>query len=123
MNEIERYIESSKESLNEVAIKQLNTLYKHIQLILPQATTCLSYGMPCFKVNHKPVVYFAGYKRHIGFYPTAKPIEYFKEQLVDYKTSKGAIQFPINSPLPLALIDEIITFNLAEIQLKISAKK
>jgi uncharacterized protein YdhG (YjbR/CyaY superfamily) len=68
--------------------------------------------MPCFKQDNKPVVYFAGYKGHIGFYPTPKPIEHFKELLVSYKTSKGAIQFNINEPLPISLISQIVDFNL-----------
>ncbi|MFM7595467.1 MAG: iron chaperone [Flavobacteriales bacterium] len=114
MNEIERYIASTQETLNVDAFKQLNTLYKHLQLTIPNATECISYGMPCFIVNNKPVVYFAGYKRHIGFYPTAKPIEYFKEQLVDYKTSKGAVQFNLVDPLPWSLIDRIIAYNLRQ---------
>ena len=74
---------------------------------------------PFWQQNNKPIVYFAGYKKHIGFYPTAKPIEQFKDQLVPYKTSKGAIQFNINEPLPFSLIDEIVSYNLFEIKLKI----
>jgi len=73
--------------------------------------------MPCFKQDNKPVVYFAGYKGHIGFYPTAKPIEHFKELLMSYKTSKGAIQFNINEPLPIELIIEITCFRLNQLDL------
>lgn len=112
MTEIEAYIESLKEPLGEVVCQRLNDLYSHLKRILPEATECISYGMPCFKQNNKPVVYFAGYKKHIGFYPTAKPIEQFKDQLVSFKTSKGAIQFKINESLPILLIDEMIQFNL-----------
>jgi len=65
--------------------------------------------------DNKPVVYFAGYKGHIGFYPTAKPIEHFKELLMSYKTSKGAIQFNINEPLPIELIKEITCFRLNQL--------
>jgi uncharacterized protein YdhG (YjbR/CyaY superfamily) len=119
MTEIEAYIESLNEPLGEIVCQRLNDLYKHLKTILPEATECISYGMPCFKQNNKPVVYFAGYKKHIGFYPTAKPIEQFKDQLVPYKTSKGAIQFNINEPLPFSLIDEIVSYNLFEIKLKI----
>lgn len=112
MTEIEAYIESLKEPLGEVVCQGLNDLYRYLKTILPEATECISYGMPCFKQHNKPVAYFAGYKKHIGFYPTPKPIEYFKDQLVRYKTSKGAIQFNINEPLPFSLIDEMIQFNL-----------
>ena len=119
MTEIEAYIESLNEPLGEIVCQRLNDLYKHLKTILPEATECISYGMPCFKQNNKPVVYFAGYKKHIGFYPTPKPIEQFKDQLVRYKTSKGAIQFNINEPLPILLIDELVSYNLFEIKLKI----
>ena len=112
MSEIETYIHAIKEKHGETAYKQLCLLYQHLQQTLPEATECISYGMPCFKQDNKPVIYFADYKGHIGFYPTAKPIEHFKELLMSYKTSKGAIQFNINEPLTISLISEIVDFNL-----------
>ncbi len=112
MTEIETYIHTIKEKHGETAYKQLCLLYQHLKQTLPEATESISYGMPCFKQDNKPVVYFAGYKKHIGFYPTPKPIEHFKELLVSYKTSKGAIQFNINEPLPISLISQIVDFNL-----------
>ena len=112
MSEIETYIHAIKEKHGETAYKQLCLLYQHLKQTLPEATESISYGMPCFKQDNKPVVYFAGYKGHIGFYPTAKPIEHFKELLMSYKTSKGAIQFNISEPLPISLISQIIDFNL-----------
>ena len=112
MSEIETYIHAIKEKHGETTYKQLCLLYQHLQQTLPEATECISYGMPCFKQDNKPVVYFAGYKTHIGFYPTAKPIEHFKKQLKHYNHSKGAIQFPINQPLPKELIKAIIEFKL-----------
>ena len=115
MSEIETYIHAIKEKHGETAYKQLCLLYQHLKQTLPEATESISYGMPCFKQDNKPVVYFAGYKGHIGFYPTAKPIEHFKELLMSYKTSKGAIQFNINEPLPIELIKEIICFRLNQL--------
>ncbi len=112
MTEIETYIHAIKEKYGETAYKQLCLLYQHLKQTLPEATECISYGMPCFKQDNKPVVYFAGYKGHIGFYPTAKPIGHFKELLMSYKTSKGAIQFNLSEPLPISLINQIIYFNL-----------
>ena len=91
---------------------QLENLYSFLKLLIPEAEEQLSYKMPCLKLNNKPVVYFAGYKTHVGFYPTAKPIEHFKEQLRHYNHSKGAIQFPINQPLPKELIKAIIEFKI-----------
>lgn len=112
MTEIETYIHTIKEKHGETAFKQLCLLYQHLKQTLPEAIESISYGMPCFKQDNKPLVYFAGYKGHIGFYPTAKPIVHFKELLMSYKTSKGAIQFNISEPLPISLISQIVDFNL-----------
>jgi len=112
MTEIEAYIESLRAPLGDAVCLRLMDLYEHLKNIIPEASECISYGMPCFKLHNKPVVYFAGYKKHIGFYPTPKPIEQFKDQLHPYKTFKGAIQFQINERLPISLIDQMVQFNL-----------
>lgn len=113
MNEIEGYINQFQEPVKN----QLEMLYSYLQSLLPQAEEAISYKMPCFKMNGKAFVYFAGYKNHIGFYPTAKPIVHFQSQLKNFTYSKGAIQFPINSPLPELLIKEIIDFNINSIKI------
>jgi uncharacterized protein YdhG (YjbR/CyaY superfamily) len=59
-------------------------------------------------------VYFAAFKRHIGFYPTSSGILTFKKELSAYKGSKGSVQFPIDKPLPLDLISKIVKFRVAE---------
>ena len=79
----------------------------------PDATEKISYGMPTFFL-HKNLVHFAAFKNHIGFYPAPSGIEAFKDELTAYKTSKGAIQFPIDKPLPLDLIARITAFRVAE---------
>ena len=93
---------------------QLESLHAHLKSILPEAEECISYNMPCFK-QKKVVVYFAGYKNHVGFYPTSKPIEIFKDKLKGFKSSKGAIQFPLTDKLPKELILEIVTYRLNQI--------
>lgn len=80
-----------------------------IHQAVPQAQEVISYKMPAFKQN-KVLVYFAAYKKHIGFYPTSPGIEAFKNEFVDYKWSKGAVQFPIDEPMPLDLIIRITKF-------------
>ncbi len=92
----------------------LQQLRQAILQAAPKATETISYGMPAFKLN-KVLVYYAAYKNHIGFYPTPKPIVHFKEELIPFKTSKGAIQFPINQKLPLALIKKIVKFRVADV--------
>jgi uncharacterized protein YdhG (YjbR/CyaY superfamily) len=81
----------------------------------PQAEETISYQMPAFKQNGV-LVYFAAFKNHIGFFPTAKGMEAFKDKLSDYKTSKGTIQFPLDQPLPLDLVKEIVKVRLIQNQ-------
>ena len=78
--------------------------------------------MPAFKLNGV-LVYYAAYQGHVGFYPTASPIEVFKEELSPYKFSKGAIQFPIGQPLPLELISRIVKFRVQQDMAKAKKKK
>lgn len=75
---------------------------------VPDAMEAISYGMPTFKLNGKNLVHFAAWKEHIGFYPTPSGINMFKEELSQYEMSKGAIQFPLNKPMPLKLIRAIV---------------
>jgi uncharacterized protein YdhG (YjbR/CyaY superfamily) len=109
MNEVDKYIEGFPVEVQE----RLSEIRRIIFEIAPQVTEGISYGMPAFGLNGKWFIYFAGYKKHIGFYPKAEGIEAFKEKLTDYKTSKGAVQFPLNKPLPLDLIREIISYHIA----------
>ncbi|MBP2617445.1 iron chaperone [Chryseobacterium jejuense] len=80
----------------------------------------IGYQMPAFKYKGKPLVYFAGYKKHIGFYPGAEGIKNFEKDFEErnYKFSKGAVQFPIEEDIPLDLIHEIVTFRTQEIEQK-----
>jgi uncharacterized protein YdhG (YjbR/CyaY superfamily) len=83
---------------------------------VPQAEEIISYNMPAYKYQ-KVLFYFAIYKNHVGFYPTGLGIEAFKGQLGEYKFSKGAIQFPINDPLPKELIREIALYRYHQVTL------
>jgi uncharacterized protein YdhG (YjbR/CyaY superfamily) len=80
----------------------------------PDAEESISYGMPAYKLNGKPLVYFAGYKNHIGFYATPTGHEAFKDELSKYKQGKGSVQFPITEPMPLDLIKRIVAFRVSE---------
>ena len=102
--------------------QQLELLRMTIHIAGPIAEEFIGYNMPAFKQNGI-LVWFAGYKNHIGFYPSSTPIEIFKEQLTKYKTSKGAIQFPIDKPLPLALITKIVKFRIKQNSEKAAAKQ
>lgn len=87
----------------------LQQVRQAIHQAAPDAKEVISYKMPAFKQN-KVLVYFAAYKNHIGFYPTGLGIETFKDEFGDYKWSKGAVQFPLDKPMPLDLIIRITKF-------------
>ncbi len=91
--------------------------------IAPEATESISYGMPAYKTYGKPLIYFAGYKHHIGLYATPSGHEKFKEALSVYKQGKGSVQFPNQESLPIKLIEEIIRFRVAENQAKYNSRK
>ncbi len=101
-------------SLFHADVQRILIQLRHtIKQAAPNTTETISYGMPSFKQN-KMLVYYAVYKKHIGFYPTPNPIQKFKKELAKYKTSKGAIQFPIDKPLPFSLITMIVKFRAKE---------
>ncbi len=97
--------------------KEMQLLLSQVRAIIlkaaPKAEEMISYNMPAYKLNG-PLVYFAGYKKHIGFYPTPSGIYNFEKELAAYVTSKGAIQFPTEKPLPTNLIKQIVQFRVME---------
>lgn len=115
---VDEYISTFPQEIRPILEKMRHTISK----AAPKAEEVISYNMPAFKLNGM-LVYYAGYKKHIGFYPTASGITEFEEELTDYKTSKGAIQFPIDKPLPIGLITKIVKFRIAENNEKALLKK
>ena len=81
--------------------KVLQEIRELIRANAPGATETISYAMPTFDLNGRHLVHFAGYARHIGFYPIPTGMEAFKDELSHYKTGKGSVQFPLAQPLPL----------------------
>ena len=94
----------------------LESLRAAIRETAPETVETIAYQMPTFRLKGKNLVHFAAYKHHIGFYPTPSPIEYFAQDLARYKTSKGAIQFPIEQPLPFDLIRRIVAYRVSQVQ-------
>lgn len=78
------------------------------------AIESMAYGMPGYKTNGKPLVYFAAYANHIGFYATPTGHEKFSSELAIYKQGKGSVQFPINKPIPYDLIERIVKYRVEE---------
>lgn len=104
------------------AKKLLKEMRKIIKGAAPEAEEVISYNMPAFR-QHGMLVFYAAYNEHIGFYPTGSGIAAFKDELGKYKSSKGAVQFPLNEPLPVKLIERIVKFKLKENIAKEKAKK
>jgi uncharacterized protein YdhG (YjbR/CyaY superfamily) len=92
---------------------RLEAIRATIKAAAPDAEERISYQMPAFALNGN-LVYFAAGKNHIGFYPTASGIAAFQDELAGYESSKGAIRFPYNKPLPLELISKIVQFRVTE---------
>ena len=93
-----------------------------IQKAAPAATEAVSYGIPTFKLEGN-LVHFGGFKNHIGFYPGPEAIEAYKKELAGYTCSKGAIQFPNDKSLPLALVKSITQYRVAKNKEKAEIKK
>ena len=102
-NSVDEYISSFPEDVRQ----KLSEIRRLIKMTAPQAQEKMSYGIPTYFLSEN-LVHFAGYKKHIGFYPTPEGIEAFKDRLSVYKTSKGTVQFPIDGDIPLGLIEEIV---------------
>ena len=92
---------------------RLKQLRATIRETAPEATEVISYGMTAFKLNGM-LVWFAGYSHHTGFYPGASGIKAFTKELSVYKHAKGSVQFPLDKPLPLELITEMVKFRVRE---------
>ena len=116
--EINTYILSCPTQAQE----KLNKLRDFIIQEVPQAEEVISYKMPAYKL-HGMLVYFAGYEKHIGFYPTGSGIKHFEQEIQSYKYSKGTIQFPLDQELPYDLIRRILHFRVQENELKFQLKK
>jgi len=98
--------------------KYLNEIRELIRKLAPDSVESISYAIPTFSLNEKYLVYFAGFKNHIGLYPTPVGMEAFKEELSNYKTGKGSVQFPLNKPLPIALITKIVKYQIGQNEIK-----
>lgn len=91
----------------------LRAIRKIIKATAPDAVEQIAYKMPAYKLNKKPLVYFAGYEKHIGFYATPSGHAKFEKALSKYKQGKGSVQFPIDELMPLDLIKKIVEFRIA----------
>jgi uncharacterized protein YdhG (YjbR/CyaY superfamily) len=113
---VDEYIEGFSKDLQIILKKIRTTIKKHA----PDAMESIAYGMPAYKQNGKPLVYFAGFKNHIGFYATPSGHDAFTKELSQYKQGKGSVQFPLDEPIPFDLIARMVAFRVKE---NVSKKK
>ncbi len=116
---IDEYIADFPEDIQSL----LNQVRSTIKQAAPDAEESIGYGMPAYKTHGRPLVYFAAFKNHIGFYATPTGHAEFAKELSKYKQGKGSVQFPIDQPMPLELIAQIVAFRVIENQEKSKAKR
>jgi len=107
--DIDAYIAGSPQHVR----RQLEEVRASIRRAAPDADEAIKYGIPTF-VQSGNLVHFAAFKNHIGFYPTPSGIAAFSEKLSGYKSAKGSVQFPLDKPMPIKLIEEIVRFRVRE---------
>ena len=101
---------------------RLNAMRAMIRKAVPRVTESISYGIAAFHVPEGHLVYIAGFKNHVSFFPTSSGIRAFKKELKGYKTSTGTVQFRLDQELPLPLLKRIVRFRLGELGAKRGAK-
>ena len=116
---IDDYISAFPEDARD-ALEQVRATIKKVA---PGAEEAISYAIPTFKLRGKNLVHFAAFKNHIGFYALPSGNQAFAEALSGYKTGKGSIQFPLDKPMPLHLITQIVKFRIEELETGISSPK
>lgn len=94
----------------------LETVRRTIREAAPDATETIAYDLPAYKLDGKPLVYFGGFKNHIGLYATPTGHSAFAEELSKYRQGKGSVQFPLSEPMPLDLITRIVQFRVDQLR-------
>ena len=110
MEQVNEYINALPIEIQKIAQQIRNIIKKEA----PDCDESISYGMPAYKTFGKPLVYFAIYKNHIGFYATPSGHSQFSAALSKYKQGKGSVQFPLDAPIPYELIQQIVSFRVKE---------
>jgi len=104
------------------AKKALREIRKTIKDAAPKAEEVISYQIPGYKY-HGMLVFFAAWKNHISLYPAPWGAESLKKEMAAYEGSKGTIKFPLDKPMPLALIKKMVKYRVKENEMKAALKK
>jgi uncharacterized protein YdhG (YjbR/CyaY superfamily) len=107
---VDRYIAQ----FDDLIKQRLVAIRKVIYAYAPDAEEGIFYGMPGYKLNKRPLVYFAGFKKHVGFYATPTGHKEFQAELANYKQGKGSVQFPHKEALPIDLIERMVRYRVEE---------
>ena len=110
MKSVDEYLSCFPKDTREI----LSRIRKIILRLAPDAVENIAYGMPAYKTYGKTLIYFAGFKNHIGLYATPSGHIAFADELAKYKHGKGSVQFQLDEPIPYALIREIVKFRIEE---------
>jgi uncharacterized protein YdhG (YjbR/CyaY superfamily) len=119
ISSIDEYIATFPDDIQKI-LKELRTT---IKAAAPKAGEKISYGIPTFTLNGKYLIYFAGWKSHISIYPIPIGSEAFNKKVAKYAEGKGTLKFPIDKPLPLKLITQIVKLKVAECLKQMDKKK
>jgi uncharacterized protein YdhG (YjbR/CyaY superfamily) len=116
---VDEYIASHTEAVQRV----LKRVRSAVRKAVPGAEEMLSYKIPTYKLNGRPVLYFAAWKQHYSVYPSnTHLVAAFKDELAPYEVSKGTIRFPLSEPVPVKLIESIARFRAKEVAARETAK-
>ena len=115
---VDEYIAQCPANVQEI----LQKIRAVIREAAPEAEERIGYGIPAYHQNG-PVIYFAGYARHVSIHPTPSGAEAFAEEVARYQKGKGTLQFPINEPIPYDLIRRLTVYRLAEDQKRKPARR
>jgi len=110
MKDVDEYLEQFSGSLRT----RLDEVRQVVRESAPGAIESIGYGMPAYKLNGKPLVYFAGFTKHIGLYATPNGHQAFKKEFAPYKQGKGSVQFPLDQPLPVELIRRVVKYRVEQ---------
>jgi uncharacterized protein YdhG (YjbR/CyaY superfamily) len=96
--------------------RTLNKLRAIVRAAAPEAQECISYGIPAFRLNGRPLVFFGAWTNHCSLYPGNSAIlKHFRDDLKDFEIRKGTIRFLPNSPLPIALVKKLVKARVADV--------
>ncbi len=101
-------------TLPKDAQKAMKEIIATIKAAVPNAEERISYNMPAFKVNGEYFIHFSAWKNHIGMYPIPAGNEAFQKQIEPYRSAKSSLNFPLDKPMPIKLIQKFIKFRIAE---------